>query len=66
MEESRGSREALYFQGIFVDASVNDPRVRGEESRGLDTDATGRRQPIIAPALGARIVTSNRPAKLWV
>src|ERR1051325_636354 len=29
MEESRGSREALYFQGIFVHASVNDPRVRG-------------------------------------
>src|ERR1044071_7953288 len=28
MEGSRGSREALYFQGIFVDTSVNDPRVR--------------------------------------
>ena len=24
MEESRGSREALYLQGIFVDASVNN------------------------------------------
>ena len=30
MEESRGSREALYLQGIFVDASVNNPRVRGD------------------------------------
>ena len=30
MEESRRSREALYFQGICVDASVNDPRVRGD------------------------------------
>ena len=30
MEESRRSREALYLQGICVDASVNDPRVRGD------------------------------------
>ena len=46
MEESRGSREALYFQGIFGDASVNDPRVRGDRA-----DVKKAAEPMLAMAI---------------
>ena len=40
-----GPEHALYFQGIFVDASVNDPRVRGD---GIGRKPFGRKKTRIA------------------